>query len=365
MPTISASERDLTAPSPASVERFRIDFERVSAGLGDPSERIALAVSGGADSMAMLALAAHAFPGRVIAATVDHRLRPESAAEAEMVAGECAVLDVIHATLTIVVPPGSSGNLHDWARQERYMLLQRWATDNGSPTLSTAHHADDQAETFLMRAARGAGLSGLAGVRERVDCDFGLPELSQTEPLADGGFSITVYRRPITLLRPLLGWRRTELRAVAQDCGLPFVDDPSNRDSRFDRARFRDWLESADWIDPRRIARAAEHVAQAEADLLAISHWPWEQRGDADSPYEERLDVAGLPRGVRRMLARVAIESVRMTNGIALPSFSPATNIEPLLDALEMGRSATQAGVLVTPKGDIWRFMEAPARRSL
>ncbi|MGL1617815.1 ATP-binding protein, partial [Vibrio parahaemolyticus] len=85
-------------------------------------------------------------------------------------------------------------------------------------------HADDQAETFLMRAARGSGVAGLAGIRAR-------------------------HRREIDLVRPLLGWRVSELRALAVAAAVPFVDDPSNADPHYDRTRFRALLRDTPWLD--------------------------------------------------------------------------------------------------------------------
>ncbi|WP_339501760.1 tRNA lysidine(34) synthetase TilS, partial [Pseudomonas canadensis] len=127
---------------------------------------IALAVSGGPDSMAMLALAAAAFPGQVHAATVDHRLRAAAAAEARMVAAWCANAGVPHTTLVVAEPIGP-GSVQARARAVRYELLLPWAAEIGASCLATAHHADDQAETFLMRAALGSGVAGLAGIRAR------------------------------------------------------------------------------------------------------------------------------------------------------------------------------------------------------
>jgi len=311
----------------AQVARFRTDFERAAD--GQPRGLIALAVSGGPDSMAMLALAATAYPGLVVAATVDHGLRPESADEARMVAGACAAIGVPHATLRIAVP--RDGNLHGWARRERYALLIDWAAEAGAVALCTAHHADDQAETFLMRAARASGLSGLAGVRARND-------------------------GPVPVVRPLLSWRRAELRGVAKKAALPFVDDPSNEDPRFDRTRFRRWLQQAPWIDPPRIARSAEYLAEAEADLRAVAEWLWIARALAAPEGEVRIDVTDLPRGVRRYLARLAIETI---SGEAIQD-----GIEALLDALESGKGATRAGIQASAKGVIWHFRKAPPRRS-
>lgn len=347
-------------PAAALVARFRDDVARL---LGDTGGRpIALAVSGGPDSMAMLALAVAAFPGAVVAATVDHGLRVQSADEATMVATCCARLRVPHMTLPIAGAPGATGNLHDWARQERYRLLHRWSADARAACLATAHHADDQAETFLMRAARGSGVAGLAAVRARREIDVP-PSAKRHEPTPDGTPGARVDRARLVVLRPLLGWRRAALREIAIAAGMPFVDDPSNRAERFDRARFRRWVEGADWIDPLKIARAAAYVAEAETDLAAISRWLWSQRARPATPYDARLDVAGLPREVRRRLARIAIESVRLANGIG-GDWTAAANVESLLDALEAGVGATQAGVMASANAEIWHFRKAPPRRS-
>lgn len=322
----------------------------------EATERIALAVSGGPDSMAMLALAAAAFPDQVIAATVDHGLRPESAGEAAMVARWCAGAGIPHETLRIAAPPKTGDNIQAWARQERYALLRRWAVDSGAVALATAHHADDQAETFLMRAARGAGLSGLAAVRARQEIDV-------RTSVANGEAHFLFWHASLVLVRPLLGWRHGELVALAEAIGLPFVDDPSNDDDRFDRTRFRRLLAGAPWIDPAQIGRSAAYLAEIDADMVAISEWLWKARTLPASVYEARIDVAGLPRAVRRYLARMAIEQVLEAKGGA-KGWSRATNIESLLDALESGKAATQAEVMASAQGDVWHFREAPPRRS-
>ena len=352
----------MTPPAPELAERFRTCLTQLLGSDAAGAGRVALAVSGGPDSMAMLALTATAFPGRTIAATVDHGLRPESGDEAAMVAGACVGLGVPHATLSVEVPPGATGNLQAWARQERYLLLKRWAVDADALCLCTAHHAEDQAETFLMRAARAAGLSGLAAVRARVDDSVASREQTRTELVAEG-FVISVFRQPVTLLRPLLHWRRAELRGVAEASGLPFVDDPSNADPRFTRTRFRNWLAQADWIDAVQVARSAEHLAQAESDLLAVSQWLWTERALPSEADEARFDVAGLPRAVRRTIARKAIEHVMLMRGTPIEG-ADLGSIEPLLDALEAGRGATHAYVQAAAKGDVWTFREAPPRRA-
>ncbi|MDE2302351.1 MAG: tRNA lysidine(34) synthetase TilS, partial [Sphingomonadales bacterium] len=151
---------------------------------------MAIAVSGGPDSLALLLLAAAARPGAVRAATVDHRLRAASAGEAAAVARVCAALAVPHQTLEIAV---AAGNLQSEARRGRYAALAGWMNEQGIAALATGHHADDQAETLLMRLNRAGGCAGLAGVRARGRL-----------PGSEGRL----------LLRPLLGWRRAELAAL-------------------------------------------------------------------------------------------------------------------------------------------------------
>lgn len=315
------------ARRPDETARFLACLEPLAA-----TTPLALAVSGGPDSMALLTLAVEALAGHVIAATVDHRLRRESAGEAAMVAAHCATIGVPHTVLALETPiVGAS--IQAMARTARYAALAEWALDAGATCLATAHHADDAAETFLMRAARGSGLAGLAGIRPA-----------------------TVIAG-IAVVRPLLEWRRAELRAIVRRAAVPFVDDPANRDLRHDRTRFRLVLEENEWLDPPGIARAAGHLAQADADFRATADWLWGSHAVVTAA-RVVLDIAGMPRELCRRLARRAIATIDPK------AVSDATNIEPLLDALEAGRSATQAGVLASAKDGVWRFRPAPPRRA-
>ncbi|HWU02750.1 MAG TPA: tRNA lysidine(34) synthetase TilS, partial [Novosphingobium sp.] len=205
----------------AGAERLAGDLARLwPEGQRDPALKLGVAVSGGPDSLALLLLAAAALPGRVMAATVDHGLRAESAAEAAEVARVCTQIGVSHATLAIAV---ADGNVQAQARAGRYAALAQWAQQAGVAALCSAHHADDQAETLLMRLNRGSGVAGLAGVRER-----GL-----------------VPGTRLPLLRPVLGWRRAELAGVVAEAGFAAADDPSNRDDAYDRVRMRKALAGA------------------------------------------------------------------------------------------------------------------------
>ena len=154
------AEKSLT-PHQALVDRFSRDLDS----LIRPGERIGIAVSGGPDSLALLFLAAAARPGLVEAATVDHSLRVESRSEAETVAGICERLGVPHSTLTAEWNEKPETAIQERARKARYALLGAWAREKTLGALLTGHHADDQAETLVMRLLRGAGVKGLAGMR--------------------------------------------------------------------------------------------------------------------------------------------------------------------------------------------------------
>ncbi|RVT94421.1 tRNA lysidine(34) synthetase TilS [Sphingomonas crocodyli] len=302
------------------IARFRADVEALCGeGL------LALAVSGGPDSMAMLHLAVAAFPGRVIAATVDHGLRAEARVEAQLVATACESLGNPHATLNVTVAPGAS--VQAQAREARYAALNNWARGQGASALLTAHHADDQAETVLMRLARGSGLGGLSGIRASRDL---------------GG--------ELTLIRPLLGWRRAELAAIVG--AVPTVDDPSNRDPRHDRTRARALLAHTDWIDPARIAATARHLAESEAALDWIADEVIRSRCIIDDG-RIAADLAGLPREIiRRVLTKLIAHADSPADGPTL---------DHLLDRLENGLSSSVGGLIVHP-GDRMIIQKAPER---
>ena len=312
-----------SGPSPDQVERFRLNLDPL---VGSTGGRIGVAVSGGPDSLALLLLACAARPGAVEAATVDHGLRAESAAEAETVERLCHRLGVPHATLRPANP--IAGNLQSSARRARYALLDAWRRERGLDWVLTAHHADDQAETLLMRLNRGAGAAGLSGVRARNG----------------------------HLLRPLLGWRRAELEAVVAAAGIDAVSDPSNVDPRFDRARLRRDMAGAPWLDPAALARSAEALADANEALdWAVDRLEAERVRSAAGAM--RIDPAGLPREIRRRLLQRAL---RRLNPEAEPR---GDELGRLLSALERGETATLAGTKAVG-GESWRLDPAPPRRS-
>ena len=334
MPPTSASE--LTPPDDL-IGRFRRDLEALTGAPPSPERRVALAVSGGGDSLAMLLLAAAAYPGAVTAATVDHGLRPEGAEEAAFVGALCARLGVPHEVLAAPEEADFSGNLQQAARRLRYRLLARWAGD--AAWLAVAHQQDDVAETFLMRARRGAGVGGLAGM---AGC--------------------RALRPGLQLVRPLLGWRRAELARVVETAGVTAVEDPSNRHSRFDRARIRQLLADTGELRPERLALAANNLRHAEDALTHYAAQEWESRAvtSADGG-GVCVTVASLPYEIRRRLARRAILHVLAT--AQLPPAPKLDRLDALVQRLDAGEIGTIAGVKVSAKAATWVFSVAPPRR--
>jgi tRNA(Ile)-lysidine synthase len=309
------------APPDTSIARFADCLTRLCPAPG----LIGVAVSGGPDSVALLALAASAFPAQVRAATVDHGLRPESASEADQVAAICADLGVPHNILTPTEPV--QGNTQAWARRVRYAALNGWANENGLIAYATAHHADDQLETMLMRINRGSGIAGLAGIRAKQG----------------------------QVIRPLLGWRRAELAGIVSHCGLPAIDDPSNHDPKYDRARLRGQLAGAEWLDPATAARSAQALAEAEEAL----HWATAQAIATHRTANAAgflIVTDGLP---PELLRRVLIASVLE---IGRAKDLRGDDVDRLIATLQNGKTATLAGVKCSG-GATWWLQPAPPRR--
>jgi len=296
-----------------------------------PGARVGVAVSGGPDSLALLLLAAAARPGLVEAATVDHSLRPESRAEAEMVAGVCKTVAVPHSILTLDWPKAPQSNVQARAREARYEVLGAWALERGLTAVATAHHADDQAETLLMRLARGAGIGGLGSVRAR-------------RPLVKG----------VQLVRPLLGWRKAQLAALVANAGVKPVDDPSNRDPRHDRVRMRQWLKGADWADPERLAASAAWLNEAD-EALDWALAPLAETRVTRDGGSLVVDPSGLPRELQRRLLLAAFGEL----GAPRPR---GPELGRALEKLRKGGTTTLAG-LKLEGGTAWRLRFAPPRR--
>ena len=185
---------------------------------------IAVAVSGGPDSMALAILAdrwARQRGGQAWALIVDHRLRPESAAETRMVADWLAGRAIPHEVL-VWRDAKPAGGIQEAARAARYRLLAAWCRERGCLHLLTAHHREDQAETHLIRRRAGSGIDGLAGMS-------------------------AVREMPgLRLVRPLLAVPKARLLALLAAGRQPFLSDPSNQNPAFERSRLRQGRDALD-----------------------------------------------------------------------------------------------------------------------
>lgn len=310
------------------VERFAAALDR----LNPQGGKTGLAVSGGPDSMAMMLLAHAAIPGGFEVATVDHSLRPEAKEECALVVAACEERDIPCEVLTVEV---GEGNLQAMARAARYEALAHWAEDRNLRAIATAHHADDQAETLLMRLNRGSGVAGLAGVRQ----------------------SYWTEDYMTLIIRPLLGFRRNELESVTATAGITVAHDPSNDDESYDRVRMRKALAEADWLNPSAIAKSATNLAEANEALDLVTGQLWERE------YRRDGDVISIrPHAARVIRLRLIERAIRELGG------DPQGGDLAKLDLRLPGSKTNVAGVMVSlieeEDGLFLTFRPEPPRRT-
>lgn len=307
-------------------------FAQAMARLLPDGGRIGLAVSGGADSTAMLLLAHAAIPGRFDVATVNHGLRAGAAAECAQVADMCAARDIECVVLEVTVPPG---NVQAEARGARYSAMADWAQARGLAALATAHQADDQAETVLLRLARGSGVAGLAGIRER------------------GTVPGAVQGTDLPLLRPMLAFCRAECEAIVAAEGINWVRDPSNDDARFDRVRMRQLLAAMPLGSPAAVLVTAANCADADAALEWATDREWAERVTVDDG-----QVRYAPQAPRAIALRIIDRAIAMLGGAARGG-----QVADLHDALTNGGGGNAGGVLARLQRGEWVFGPEPSRR--
>ena len=313
---------------------------------------LVVAVSGGPDSTALLFLAARwartfKRPPKLVAVTVDHGLRKESAKEAAAVKRLAAKWNVPHRTLRWRGEKPQTG-LQEAAREARYRLLAQAAAREGFAHIMTAHNLDDQAETVLFRLARGSGVVGLAG-------------MALVAPLPTSG------EEEFVLLRPLLHIPKARLIATLRAAGIAFSEDPSNSDPRFTRPRLRGLLPALarEGLDARGLARFAARMRRAEATIAiavdaaraALAPPPW-RVGKAVA--FETARFGSLPAEVAIRLLGEAIAHAGDEGPVEL------AKLESLYEALARARAPlrrTLAGALVTLTADRLVVERAPARR--
>ncbi len=321
----SADEGLSAAAFAAAMAQFRIP----------EGARITVAVSGGADSMALALLLADWAEARKVslyALTVDHRLRDAAAAEAERVGRWLAARNISHTTL-----PWKEGfDLRETdaspqraAREARYQIMADWCVKNDCAHLFVAHHADDQVETFLMRLARGSGVDGLAAM------------------------SPTTLLGSVSLLRPLLGFTKKQLTDVCVRFAQDWLEDPSNENDSSTRVRFRKAQEmlEKEGLTRRRLLATVGHLQRAKAALdHAVAQFlkaasSLDNVGVVRLAVQEMMDVpeeVGL-RGLSRIL-------IAVSGSIYGPRFD---NLEGLYSRIVSGpwRDATLHGCIIGREG--------------
>ena len=313
----------------ALLDRFVADTQAIAP--VSATDRIGIAVSGGPDSLALLLLAQASFTGQVFAATVDHGLRTEAAAEAAFVSGICHELAVPHVTLTpsrTLPRPALHNSVMARARELRYALLEEWRAAQSLGWLMTGHHADDQLETVLMRLNRGSGVGGLAAIRARN----------------------------AHVIRPLLGWRRSELVGIVKAARLAPIDDPSNRDDRYDRARLRKAIADIDWIDPVAVTRSAAALDEADKALAWASQRIAKERMTTVEGVIA-IDATGLPPEIARRLLAGAVRALNPDAKLDGPK------VTRLHETLLRSGKGTLDGMMCSAQGGRWVIAPAPPRK--
>lgn len=314
-------------PSPLTPAEFDASMARL--GPFEAAPRLAVAVSGGADSMALALLAADwaaARGGSVVALTVDHGLRPGSGAEAAEVGGRLAALGIAHEVLHWEGPKPAA-DLQAAAREARYRLLGDRCRAGGVLHLLLAHHRDDQAETLLLRLGRGSGVDGLAAMAPVQETPWG------------------------RLLRPLLGVARERLAATLAARGQGWTEDPSNANAAFARVRLRRLLPvlAAEGLTPARLAATAGRLGRARTALEAALSEAALHTVVLHPAGFARLDPAGFARLPAEVRLRLLSRLLRAVGG---------GNYAPRLERLErlaadlmggLGGARTLAGCRVAP----------------
>ncbi|MCY4304324.1 MAG: tRNA lysidine(34) synthetase TilS [Aestuariivita sp.] len=292
-------------------------------------DRVGIAVSGGSDSIALLhAVSVYSKNTHIhiSTATVDHGLRNEAKAEANFCAKFAHELGVEHDILCIK-NWNLNKNLQDQARTLRYELLTEWAHKKNLSLILTAHTANDQAETVLMRLARAAGADGLAGI----------PHCRELNG--------------ITILRPLLRVFRGDLREYLRHRNIHWVEDSSNNDQRFERVRARETLAILErfGLTTKALVDVASNLTQVKSALAWYTQLEVKalMRVDNGDILINREDFYKLPKEMkRRLLVRVLLW---IGGGVYPPRRNSVNNV---LNAITEIRNITLNGCILLHQGD-------------
>ena len=336
-------------PAPLSVADFGKRLARL-----EPGARVGVAFSGGPDSLGLLILAAKwaaKSPRRsVVALTVDHGLRAEAAAEARYCARIAKSLGVKHRILRWQGDKPKAG-IQAAAREARYALLEEACRKEKLDSLLVAHHLEDQAETFLLRLARGSGVDGLAG-------------MAASRWLADPQGA-----PPVRLLRPLLDVPRTALRAVVARAGLEAIEDPSNDNPKYDRVKVRQMAEalSSLGLSAQRLADTASNMARAKEALDAETDAFLKNDAKLYATGCVELAAAAFLKLPEEIALRVLAEVLKYVGASAYPPrFEALMGLYAEMQAGKLGRGRTLNGCkLVSESGRFLVLRELSAAQAV
>ena len=357
---VSAPDKVTGAPPPPDVTDWLDHFYHASLQADEP---LALAVSGGADSMAMLhmALGWAALRGRsekVYTIIIDHALRQGSDIEAKLTAKR--VIDMgARAIIRTWEHSGVKSAIQERARHARYDLLARSCYDIGASRLLVGHTQDDQAETIAMRQRSGASWRGLAGISDIIHA----PLWPQT--------------RHLTIGRPLLNVSRQQTRAYCQDNGVAFFDDPSNEDTDYQRVSVRQALSGDSERRGSLLALGQEMRARRGKEARAVKSWlsrevtltdygraEITQNALTDMPLAALADMARFMGGQSYRADMAQVQALR--DHIAAPDFAARTLGGSLFYAVpDRGANDETIGVVRDPGGVLGRREKAAAMLEL
>lgn len=263
------------------------DLPLISSLLPASGGRVGVAVSGGADSMALLYALAHKGCFEIDALTFDHGLRPESAVEAAQVGAWVAGWPGVRHHILRWDGDKPNAAIMEAARAARYAALCGWCDARGIASLCVAHHAGDQAETILFRLAKGSGLDGLGGMATRT---------------AWPGYAVDI-------IRPFLDTGRDDIVSFCHDFGVPYVNDPSNVNEDYARPRLRKVMPllAAEGLSEKRLSRTALRLRRAREALDFYTAHLIAQSVRFEEPERARIDCAALraaPEEIRLRLIR-------------------------------------------------------------
>lgn len=282
-------------------------LSRLSNQVGENVSRIALGVSGGPDSMALCHFLSSSLktpdhkPGHksahrpelseIHAVIIDHGLRKDSAQEAQTVKTWLEDFPGVQPFVYTMTDLEPGSRVQELARHKRYDLLKRHCGQYGIAFLVTAHHQDDQAETFLFRLARGSGMDGLAAMEEssRIDPD-------------------------IVLIRPALDVPKQDLVAYCEAEGVPYVQDPSNECPDFARPRLRagrDVLEQ-EGLTTKRLATTARRIRRARQALEHFTDQAYSSTVVESTNQRVVYNFAALEKQPQDIRLRILIRTIRM-----------------------------------------------------